>query len=199
MNKHSGRKTVTLVLAMGLMVALSSGCAAEHAEARTPSMTAYGYGAPSAPLPPPPIVAAPQGYAAPPTVGMIPAARPPARSGPPQNWAWLHTPPYGCSTGPLSLEIDNQTRYFMAVLMDGKKLRVRGADGELPQIPPGETAYVCLNDLGDHTIDGVAYAGAYGNLVEVDRFHIRETFSVSTMATWGRQAFTINDQRLRWY
>lgn len=123
--------------------------------------------------PPPPAVdpAYAQAYGVPPAVGPVspvPPPRPESMMGPPQSWAWLHTAPLGCNSGPHSLMIANDTTHHMRVVLDGEDLQVRGAYGVLPTLPPNSAVYVCLSHLGTHSLSGVAYSLRFGQLQEIE-------------------------------
>ncbi|HSD12702.1 MAG TPA: hypothetical protein VLC10_04035 [Patescibacteria group bacterium] len=150
--------------------------------------------------PPPPAFMPPSGpqYAMPPGTAAampVPPARPESMMGPPQNWAWLHTPPYGCERGPNALMIANDTEYFMRIVLDGEDLIVRGAAGVFPEIPPHAAAYVCLAHLEEHTISGVAYTLRYGVAQEMPgpngRFNITRRYGAVVRAS-GRHELHIN-------
>lgn len=153
--------------------------------------------------PPPPMAAMPPGYvpgAVPAMVpGMVPPPRPETISGPPQNWAWIHTPPMGCDQGPNSLAIANDTDYFTRIVLDGEDLQVRGAYGMLPMVPPNSVVYVCLSHTGEHTLSGVMYVLRYGVPQELtgDRgtFTYRGPFGNATHPS-GRNEFHINTATL---
>jgi hypothetical protein len=132
---------------------------------------------------PPPVAAAPM--PAGPMVAMpaapVPPARPESMMGPPQNWGWLHTPPYGCERGPNSLMIANETRYFIRLVLDGEDVLIRGAQGMFPELPPGATAFVCLSHTGIHTLQGVAFTLRYGVPQEV----VGDNGRFSIVQSWG--------------
>lgn len=148
------------------------------------------------PLPPPAFVPpGPQYGPAPVVTAPVPPGRPETTMGPPQSWAWLHSPPHGCERGPFSLAIINGTDYFMQVSLDGEDLQIRGSGGVLPHLPPGAIAYVCLAHLENHTINGVAFAPRYGTLYEVPgdngRFTATVRFGTPPNAS-GRNEFPIH-------
>ena len=126
----------------------------------------------------------------------VPPARPETMMGPPQNMAWLHTPPYGCERGPNSLAISNDTDLHMRVVLDGEDLLIRGASGMLPTLPPGSTVYVCLAYMGTHTIAGVAYTLRYGVPQEISgesgRFMWTHDFAGPSSLSSGRHEYHIN-------
>lgn len=130
---------------------------------------------------------------------MIPPPARPVRRGPPQNLAWLHQAPQGCASGPLSVQFENRTRHFVRVLLDGKELVVRGADGVMPHVPPRTSVYVCLNEAGQHNISGIAYIARYGELREVERFSRQWIFGSTIRSARGRHHFLINQELLRFY
>lgn len=173
-------KTIKVILVS--IVALSfAGCAAGSAQSRIATATAEiaalkaelealkqtsaPAAAPAAPAPAP-VAATPMA----PPPGYVPSAHPPVRGGLPENFGWLYEKPAGCTDGPLSLEIVNQTGLYVRVLVDGKGVETRGAYGVLPHLPPGQTVYVCLDRVGRHNVSGVVYARRYSQLVEVSRF-----------------------------
>jgi hypothetical protein len=127
---------------------------------------------------------------------MIP---PPAqmRRGPPQNWAWLHTPPSGCSGGIYALTLVNQTDYYANILIDGESLRVRGARGMLPGVPPHEKVYMCLGNMGKHTFTGEIFALRYGQANRVGTYRFEATFSGNS-AAYGGQEVVIRDFWITW-
>jgi hypothetical protein len=128
------------------------------------------------------------------------AAVPPARRrpvGPPQNWGWIHTPPDGCEKGPLSVEFRNYTNLYLRIFIDGREIGVRGADGILEHLPPGETLYACLDRVGSHNIHGVAYMMRYGNPQEVDRFRRNTHFGINM--AYKRQRLNIDAKFLRFH
>lgn len=134
------------------------------------------------PMPPPPVAAPmPVGPSVAMPMAPIPPARPEMMMGPPQSWAWLSTPPYGCERGPNSLMIANETRYFMRLVLDGEDVLVRGSRGVFPELPPGATAFLCLSHTGVHTLQGVAFALRYGVPQEIEGEHGR--FRI--MQSWG--------------
>lgn len=102
-----------------------------------------------------------------------PSIPPPAHrniGGLPENFGWLHRAPDGCQSGPLSLRVKNDTAYHLRLFIDGKEIKVRGAVGLMPAVPPDEAVHVCLDGLGGHTIAGIAYISRYGRMVEVAKF-----------------------------
>lgn len=149
------------------------------------------------PPPPPvdPMMAQPYGPPVAGPVSPVPPPRPEAMMGPPQSWAWMHTPPLGCDSGPSSLMIANDTQYHMRVVLDGEDLQVRGAYGIMPTLPPGAAAYVCLAHTGAHTLSGVAFSVRYGQLQEVEgeygRFTYRGPLDGETQGN-GSHQFHIN-------
>lgn len=183
-------------LVMGLILATNVGCAAQAQATRADVVGSRR------PVPPPAAQLPPVGpavaVAPPPAAGVVPPGRP-VPAGPPQNFAWLHTPPQGCESGPLSLQVTNQTRYYLTVLIDGQALRVRGSQGELPHLPPGERAYVCLNELGTHSVTGVAYVGRYGQLTELLRFGTRHVFTIDSTNAFGRQQVEVTNGYVSWH
>lgn len=121
------------------------------------------------------------------------------RAGPPQEWAWLHQRPEGCERGPLAVEFQNFTFHNIELFIDGKRMRIRGADGELPAIPPRTSVYACLQETGTHRISGIAYASRYGELREIDRFDRSNEFRPTLMGARGTQWFPIDNDLLRQY
>ncbi len=177
--------TKLFALAFAVAVAALTGCAT----------TTTARPAVSDPLPPP-IAAVPPGYMAAPVVpGMVPPPRPEPLQGPPQSWAWLHTPPMGCDQGPNSLAIANDTDYFARIVLDGEDLQVRGAYGTLPMVPPNSVVFVCLAHTGEHTLGGVMYVTRYGVPQELlgdrNRFEYRGPFGNASHPS-GRNEFHIN-------
>lgn len=144
---------------------------------------------------PPPAAAIPGGPAVAMPMGPIPPARPEAMMGPPQNWGWLHTPPMGCDRGPNSLALQNNTDFYVRVVVDGEGLMVRGASGVFPELPPRTTVYVCLSHTGIHSIAGVAYTLRYGVPQEVvgdaGRFTVERSFG-SSVGHRGRHLMRID-------
>jgi len=121
------------------------------------------------------------------------------RVGPPQEWAWMHQRPEGCESGPLAVEFQNFTFNYIALFIDGRRMRIRGADGELPAIPPRTSVYACLQEVGTHQISGIAYVTRYGELREIDRFDRSNTFYSTLQGARGTQWFPINKDLLRQY
>jgi len=116
---------------------------------------------------------------------------------PPQNWAWLHQPPAGCESGVLSMEVENQTDFHAQILLDGEELRVRGARGVLPGIPPHEVVYLCLNNIGQHTFTGMLFALRYGQPQKVGRYRLDGNWDGSS--TWtGRQKAEVRELYITW-
>lgn len=117
---------------------------------------------------------------------------------PPQNWAWLHQPPAGCARGIYSMQVENQTSYHAQILLDGEELRVRGARGVLPGIPPGEVAYICLNNTGQHTFTGMLFALRFGQPQKVGRYRYQDTWDGASL--WGdhRQRVQIRPLYVTW-
>ncbi len=97
-----------------------------------------------------------------------PAARP--NYGPPQNWGWMYVTPRGCHR-PFLFPIENKTNYFLKLRLDGQEIRIRGANTAMPFLPPGQTVYVCLSSIGEHTLMGDAYATRFGQLKKVEAFN----------------------------
>lgn len=128
---------------------------------------------------------------------MSPPPAQPSR-GPPQNWAWLGQPPKGCETGVYSMEIVNKTEHFVELSMDGSGLKVRGAKGLLPFIPPHEKVYVCLNNTGTHTFLGMLYASRYGRLDKVGKYRYEGTWTAGS-ALYGRQRLEIRPYYITWH
>lgn len=177
-----------MLFAFVVSIAMVTGCA-------TP-MTARPSAAPPPAYMPPPYAAMPPGVAP----GMpVPPARPEAMMGPPQSWAWLHTPPMGCDQGPNSLAIANDTDYFARIMLDGEELQVRGAYGMLPNVPPNSVVYVCLNSTGEHTLAGVMYTLRFGVPQELSgnqgTFEYRGPFGNASHPS-GRNEFHINTATL---
>jgi hypothetical protein len=123
---------------------------------------------------------------------MIPPPARPQISGPPQYFGWLNMTPYGCTSGPFRLQINNNTDYFVTLLVDGQEVKPRGAYNVLPHVPPKETVYLCLSSLGEHKVAGIAYATRMGVLAEVDTFKVNAYFDAHTMQGNG-QSMDIND------
>lgn len=130
---------------------------------------------------------------------MIPPPARPVRRGLPQNFAWLHQAPRGCASGPLSVEFENRTDYYVKVLLDGKELVVRGADGIMPHVPPRSSVFVCLFETGQHNVSGIAYVARYGELRETERFSVQWIFGSTIRTALGRQHFLIDSRLLRFY
>lgn len=125
----------------------------------------------------------------------VPPPRPETMMGPPQNMAWMHTPPMGCDRGPNSLLIQNDTGFHMRVVLDGEDLLIRGASGMFPTVPPYSGVYVCLAHTGMHTISGVGYTLRYGVPQEVEGDAGRFTWSGSFgsgVSSSGRHVYNIN-------
>lgn len=124
----------------------------------------------------------------------IPPAQP-ILPGPPQNWAWPHTPPNGCEAGPFRLQINNWfPDYYVRMFIDGEEVVTRstpfpGPDGTMmTPIPPRGAqrfganpvrTFACLNHLGAHTLSGVIYANRMGILVEIKRFSENVDYNAS--------------------
>lgn len=157
-------------------------------------------GSATSPMPPPAAVAPmPAG----PVVAMpampVPPARPESMMGPPQNWAWLGTPPYGCERGPNAIMIANETRYFLRLVLDGEDVLVRGSRGMFPELPPGASAFLCLSHTGVHTLQGVAFTLRYGVPQEVEgdngRFSIVQSWGTGTWSS-GRHEVHVSEATL---
>lgn len=127
---------------------------------------------------------------------MVPPPAQPRRL-PPQNWAWLHTPPAGCGHGIYALSLVNQTDYYANIMIDGEPLRVRGARGLLPGIPPHERVFMCLNNTGTHTFTGEVFALRYGQAMKVGTYRYEATFGGNTL-TFGGQEVIIRDFWITW-
>ncbi|HTM68497.1 MAG TPA: hypothetical protein VL426_04300 [Candidatus Binatia bacterium] len=176
-----------MMLAVVIAVAVLAGCATTT----TPR--------PALVTPPPaPVDPAYMQQYAPPLAGPaspVPPPRPEMMMGPPQSWAWLHTPPMGCDSGPNSLMIANDTDYHMHVVLDGEDLQIRGAYGILPTLPPRAAVYVCLAHNGEHTLSGIAFTVRYGQMQEIPgeygRFDFRGPLAGETQAN-GSHQFHIN-------
>ena len=115
---------------------------------------------------------------------------------PPQYWAWLHTPPEGCAKGIYSLEVWNYTDYYLSLMIDGEGVKVRGAKGLLPGIPPHEIAYICLEHPGVHNFIGDVFALRYGQPEKVGHYAHQWTFSGRLV--WERQRIDINPYDVSW-
>ena len=126
-------------------------------------------------------------------VSSVPPARPETMWGPPQNWAWMHSPPVGCDSGPHSVMIANNTRYHLRVVLDGQDLMVRGAYGVLPTFPPGTRVYICQAHLNQHTLSGVAFSIHYGQLQEIPgeygRFDFHGTLMENTQPNGSKEFY----------
>jgi hypothetical protein len=124
---------------------------------------------------------------------------PPAkmRRGPPQNWAWMHTQPAGCASGVYALTVVNQTDYYINLMIDGEPLRVRGARGLLPGVPPHEKVYMCLGNLGKHTFTGELFALRYGQAMKVGTYRYEGDYGGNTMS-FGTQEVIIRDFWVTW-
>jgi len=138
----------------------------------------------------------PNGSVLPRPEDMVP---PPAklRRGPPQNWAWLHTPPSGCSEGVYALTLVNMTDYYANIMIDGEALRVRGARGLLPGIPPHEKAYMCLGSMGKHTFTGEIFGLRYGQAMRVGTYRHEVSFSGGSLY-FSSQEVDIRDYWITW-
>lgn len=114
-----------------------------------------------------------------PTPVPVTALRPP--TGPPQHWVRAYRPPQvrGCDSGTFSVQFRNDTDWYLEVYLDGRRIRVFGADGTLPHIPPGQSAYGCLDSVGTHAIMGRAFARRASELIEVDDFSFSRSFGAS--------------------
>ena len=97
-------------------------------------------------------------------VGRMPMMMAPAPMGPPQSYGQMYRPIRGCEEGPLALEIVNQTEFYLKVFLDGQEVTVNGGGGVLPYLPPqtgggsAPSVYVCLNEQGKHSINGIAFS-----------------------------------------
>ncbi|MFA6604046.1 MAG: hypothetical protein WCT10_04395 [Patescibacteria group bacterium] len=102
-------------------------------------------------------VAAQYPAAAPTMADLVP---PPAqrRVSPPENWGWLDQRPEGCSTGVYAMEIQNDSGFYLDLLINGEHVKVRGSRGLLPGVPPGTSVWICLGHLGQQTLTGTFYA-----------------------------------------
>ncbi len=152
-----------------------------------------------------PVVVVPGGPVGAPMMAsqMVPPPPKPLPPGPPQNWAWLHSRPYGCESGPFAMEVHNLTAaLFMRLSVDGEEVIIRGANGPLATrapdgtmmtpLPPDARMYMCLKSLGAHTVTGVLYADRMGVLSEVKRFSRPISFTLNSGAATG-QHMNIND------
>jgi len=179
----NGKAFAIVCALMWGIVLTATGCATTAREYRTDYGTVYstrtriGVDDPVVPVVESPVVAT------------VPPARP-APGGPPQSFAWLHTPPMGCEEGVFSLEIRNSSDSFLAVLIDGEELEVRGARGMLPHLPPDSSAYICLESLGEHTLAAVSYVPRFGELQEVRRYSRTVRFGSTLFAAYPRRICT---------
>ncbi|OGM00678.1 hypothetical protein A2480_01060 [Candidatus Uhrbacteria bacterium RIFOXYC2_FULL_47_19] len=119
----------------------------------------------------------------------------PGAYGPPQHWARAYGPPEipGCQVGILSVSVENETGYYVQTFIDGQEVRIFGSGGDLPHLPPRQTAYACLERPGLHAIHGVVYARRGAELVEIQRFSLDRNFNGRSVRSTGRQRITIND------
>ncbi|OIO52103.1 hypothetical protein COY93_03665 [Candidatus Uhrbacteria bacterium CG_4_10_14_0_8_um_filter_58_22] len=125
----------------------------------------------------------------------------PALPFPPQNWARAYGPPEipGCQAGILSVSVENETDFYVSVFIDGQEVRVFGAGGNLPHLPPRQTAYACLEHPGLHAIQGVVYARRGSQMIEVQRFSMSRDFSLRTIRSSGRQRISVTNTILNLY
>ncbi len=140
-------------------------------------------------LPPPPPMVRPE--------DMIPPPAQPRRL-PPQNWAWLHQPPAGCTSGIYSMQVENWTDHHLQLFVDGVELRVRGSRGVLPGIPPHEVVYICLNNIGQHTFTGMVFALRYGQPQRVGRYRYQGNWDGASLWAPGRQQLIIRANAVTW-
>jgi hypothetical protein len=113
---------------------------------------------------------------------------------PPSNVGFLHRPPKECERGPYALVIDNPTESFASVVLDGRTVRVFGADDELPPlIPPYEKIYVCLDEIGMHGYR-ITLFGARGRQLKKQISYQKTVTYTNTPNGWGRQHFTIHER-----
>jgi len=117
---------------------------------------------------------------------------------PPQNWAWLHQPPAGCTSGIYSMQAENWTDHHVQLFIDGEEIRVRGSRGILPGIPPHETVYLCLNNTGEHTFTGMLFALRYGQPQRVGRFRYQDHWDGASLWGPGRQKVIIRPAYVTW-
>ncbi len=128
---------------------------------------------------------------------MIPPPAQPRRV-PPQNWAWLHQPPAGCTSGIYSMQVENWTDHHIQLFVDGEELRVRGSRGVLPGIPPHEVVYICLNNIGQHTFTGMVFALRYGQPQRVGRYRYQGNWDGASLWAPGRQQLIIRANAVTW-
>lgn len=173
-------RIVALVTAL-FLAAVMSGCAASveaPKSAQDQSAQIAGLTAQVAELQQ--LVAAQQGGAGNPQSVPIEEMTPPPANftpmGPPQNWAWTDARPVGCPDS-LALKVQNNTDYFLDLLIDGIGVVNRGAMGRLPYIAPRSTAWLCLDRTGEHYVAGQRIINRMGVPVADAKFHFSIPFS----------------------
>ncbi len=120
-------------------------------------------------------------------------------AGPPQHWARAYRTPNvpGCSSGPYVVQFRNRSEdLYFEVYLDGVRLRVFGGRGALPHIPPGTSAYACLDGLGEHSVMGTAYHRRGSSLVEDSRFSVDFNFQRRSSSSRQHQIVRL-DQMVR--
>jgi len=112
---------------------------------------------------------------------------------PPANWAWLHQAPEGCEHGVFSMRIENLTDYYVDMMLNGERLKVRGSRGLLPGIPPNESAYICLGGVGLQSFIGTLFACRGGPLSP--RCELQKVGTFKYLATWGAGTVSYGEDR----
>lgn len=103
---------------------------------------------------------------------------------PPKNVAFLNYAPRVCGDGPLSVELKNESGNFVALQFDGMDVHVMGAHGELPPfVPPNGTVYLCMDDMGQHSITGTQFTSAGGRMIRMFDFQWNGEFTASKRHT----------------
>ena len=140
MKNLSNALSITIV---SLILALVSGCASQAQQ--VPMMNA---GMP---------VAFPGGPA-----GMAPMAQVT------ENEAFLGRPISTCASGPLKVELKNETDQWVAAQIDGLDVAIIGARGQIPVIGPHQSSFLCLDNVGQHSVGITKYvANANRQLIQM--------------------------------
>ena len=111
----------------------------------------------------------------------------------PANWAWLNQPPEGCEHGVFSMRIENRTDYFVDMMLNGERLKVRGSRGLLPGIPPNESVYICLGNIGVQSFVGTLFACRGGPLSP--RCELQQVGTFKYRASWGADTVSYGSDR----
>ncbi len=94
--------------------------------------------------------------------------------------AFLDFAPRACGDGPLSVEFVNESGNYVALEFDGLDVHIMGAQDELPPfVPPGSHVYLCMDEMGHHSITGTQYTVAGGRPVRMFDFRWNGEFTAS--------------------